>query len=52
MTFEPEIPILQVLKSGKGQSPHNIPFYDTMVLKSNSVDDIGVYNMKMIISQD
>ena len=44
--------ILTLRMSGASLDPHGKPFIDKLKLTSNSVDDIGIYNVKMNIGQD
>lgn len=53
ITFTPDISNILILEtSGNSISPHGTPFIDKLNLVSNSVDDIGIYNVKMNIGQD
>ena len=52
ITFTPELALLGLTVSGAGLSPLGVPFIDLLTLTSNSIDDIGVYNLKMNIGQD
>ena len=44
--------MLSLQISGVTLSPLGTPFIDNMKLTSTSVNDIGVYNVKMNIEQD
>jgi len=52
ITFSPPLALLNLSVSGVNKSPNGKPFIDKLTLTSTSVNDIGVYNLKMVIGQD
>lgn len=52
ISFTPPLALLGLSSKGVLLSPQGQPFIDTLTLTSNSLDDIGVYNLKLNIEQD
>ena len=46
--LEPELPFLMLGSSGS-RGPRGVPFTDLLTLQQTTLDDIGEYNVQMII---